>query len=92
MRLIKRSPLRPLRRAIGWCAAVTVGTLAALVAAVLALLVTAGLLVVGFVGVVSVGLAAMALKARPRQPEGQLLEARRVGGHSWVAYGWDGPR
>jgi hypothetical protein len=40
-------------------------------------------------------LAAAALRARrtvraPTDPK--LIEARHIGGHSWVAYGWDGRR
>jgi hypothetical protein len=40
-------------------------------------------------------LAAAAVRARrtvrpPVDPE--LIEARHIGGHSWVAYGWDGRR
>jgi hypothetical protein len=28
--------------------------------------------------------------AKPRSGEPDLIEAHHVGGHSWVAYGWDG--
>jgi hypothetical protein len=41
-------------------------------------------------------LAAAAVRARRtavREPEDpDLIEARNIGGHSWVAYGWDGRR
>jgi len=40
-------------------------------------------------------LAGAAVRARrtvraPTDPD--LIEARHIGGHSWVAYGWDGRR
>jgi hypothetical protein len=41
------------------------------------------------------GLAAFALRGRPATaaaaPAGEpgLIEARHMGGHSWVAYGWN---
>ena len=34
---------------------------------------------------------ALVHKIRPKGTTNQV-EARRVGGHSWVAYGWDGRR
>jgi len=65
---------------------------AALVGAVLALVVTATVVVIAAMSSLLLGLAAAAVKARRtihRHAPGPVIEARPVGGHSWVAYGWD---
>jgi hypothetical protein len=74
--------------AIAWIAAAVIGVVLAVVfaATVVVILVMAAALAV---------LAAAAIRARrtvrpPADPE--LIEARNIGGHSWVAYGWDGRR
>ena len=44
---------------------------------------------------VVVALSAAALRARRTvraSVDPELIEARHIGGHSWVAYGWDGRR
>ncbi|KSB88466.1 hypothetical protein AS593_19175 [Caulobacter vibrioides] len=64
------------------------------VAAVVAVVFAATLVVVGFMATALLGLAAFALRGR-RQARAKaaadpnLIEARNVGGHSWVAYGWN---
>ena len=71
---------------------------ATLIGAVLAVVFTATVVVIGLMASVVIGLTAMAVRASraarvrrvPADPN--LIEARRVGGHSWVAYGWDGQR
>jgi hypothetical protein len=77
-------------------AGVVCTVIAALVATVLALAVAASVVVVALMGGVLLFLASLAMRARrtarskaPADPGPQLLEARHVGGHSWVAYGWD---
>lgn len=74
-------------------------TCAAIIGAVMAVIVAAALVVIGLMASVFIGLSAMAMGARrasrakaqtPADPD--VIEARRVGGHSWVAYGWDGQR
>jgi hypothetical protein len=48
--------------------------------------------VVGFIGSALFGLAAFAFRGRKvatSPAEDGLIEARNVGGHSWVAYGWN---
>ena len=70
-------------------------TAAAVVAVVLAVVFTATFLVILLMGVALLALAGAALRARrtvraPADPN--LIEARNIGGHSWVAYGWDGRR
>ena len=70
-------------------------TAAAVVGVVLALVFTATFVVILFMAAMVLGLAAAALRARrtarrPTDPD--LIEARHISGHSWVAYGWDGRR
>jgi hypothetical protein len=82
-------------RGIAWLGAAIAWTAAALIGAVLAIFFAATVVVILFMAGVLVVLAAAALRARrtvraPAQPD--LLEARHIGGHSWVAYSWDGRR
>jgi Flp pilus assembly protein TadB len=68
--------------------------IAAAVATVLAVALAASVVVIGLMGGALLFLASLAMRARRRveaktDPGPQLLEARHVGGHSWVAYGWD---
>jgi len=63
-------------------------------AAVLAVVFAATLVVIGFMATALLGLTAFALRARHSTPpappsDPSLLEARHMGGHSWVAYGWN---
>lgn len=67
-------------------------SIAVAVAAVLAVVFAATLVVIGFMATALLGLAAFAFRARrpataPVDPA--LIEARHMGGHSWVAYGWN---
>lgn len=84
-------------------AAAVFGLLAAaaatLIGAVLAVIFAATVVVIGLMATVVIGLTAMAMRAgraararRATASDPTLIEARRVGGHSWVAYGWDGQR
>jgi len=71
-------------------------TLAAAVGLVLAVVFAATVVVIGFMASLVLALAGLAMKARrtARAKAGQdgVIEAHRVGGHSWVAYGWDNRR
>ena len=72
-----------------------IATLAALaVGAVLAVFAAATVLVIAVMGTALLTLAGAARRARrtatARRADPTLIEARNVGGHSWVAYGWDG--
>ncbi|HEX4095246.1 MAG TPA: hypothetical protein VHX64_00895 [Caulobacteraceae bacterium] len=74
--------------AIAWIAAIAIG-------AVLAVFFAATVVVILVMAAALAALAAGALRARrtvrkPADPD--LIEARHIGGHSWVAYGWDGQR
>jgi hypothetical protein len=72
--------------------------IAAAVGAVLAVALAASVVVIALMGGALLFLASLAMRARrtvragaigAKDPGPQLLEARHVGGHSWVAYGWD---
>jgi len=60
-------------------------------AAVLAVFFAATVVVVGVLGLALLGLGGFAYRARKglRRTDPDVIEARHVGGHSWVAYGWD---
>jgi Flp pilus assembly protein TadB len=68
--------------------------IAAVVATMLAVALAASVVVVALMGGALLFLASLAMRARrtarARSDAGaQIIEARNVGGHSWVAYGWD---
>jgi hypothetical protein len=73
--------------------------IAAAVGTVLAVALAASVLVIAVMGGALLFLASLAMRARrtvrasavgaKAEPGPQILEARHVGGHSWVAYGWD---
>lgn len=71
-------------------------TLAGAVGLVLALVFAATVVVIGLIGGVLLALAGLAVKARrtarAKPAQDGVIEARQVGGHSWVAYGWDNRR
>jgi hypothetical protein len=82
-------------RGIAWIAGAIAWIAAAIIGAVLALFFAATVAVILVMAAVLVALAAAAIRARrtvrpPAEPN--LIEARNIGGHSWVAYGWDGQR
>ncbi|HUZ14009.1 MAG TPA: hypothetical protein VMU93_14320 [Caulobacteraceae bacterium] len=88
-------PGRSAFRGLAWLGGAFALMGAAAIGAVLALLFAASLVVISLMAVVVLALAGAAFKARrsmrePRDPN--LIEARQTGGHSWVAYGWDGRR
>jgi hypothetical protein len=82
-------------RSLAWVGGVLASLAASVVAAVLALVFTASLVVIAVMAAALLAFALLAARARrvlrpaanPADP--QILEARNVGGHSWVAYGWD---
>jgi hypothetical protein len=74
--------------ALAWLGAAAVG-------AVMALVFAATLVVIGLMASALIALSAAAVRARRsvrRAADPTLLEARHVGGHSWIAYSWDGRR
>jgi hypothetical protein len=82
-------------RGLAWIVGLFLSVIAAALAAVLAVAVAATMVVVAVMGGALLLLAPLALRARRavRAHRGvggpQLLEARHIGGHSWVAYSWD---
>lgn len=88
MSTVAASPLRNL----AWIAGALATSAAVVMGAILAVVFAATVVVVGFIGSALFGLAAFALRGRkagkPQADDG-LIEARNVGGHSWVAYGWN---
>jgi hypothetical protein len=66
---------------------------AVIVGAVMAVFFAATVAVIGVMASALLALAGLALRARrtvrarSRQPD--LIEARHLGGHHWVAYGWN---
>jgi hypothetical protein len=78
-------------KSVAWLGAALATVAAAAVAAVLALFFAATVVVIAVMTSALVTFTGLALRARrtaqPRDPK--LLEARHLGGHSWVAYGWD---
>jgi hypothetical protein len=63
------------------------------IAAVLAVVFAATLVVISIMAAALLAVGGLAYRARKAtvRPSGDptLIEARNVGGHSWVAYGWD---
>ena len=78
-------------RSIVWLGAGLATVAAAAVAAVLALFFAATIVVIAVMASALVTFTGLALRARRsvRAKDPDLIEARNIGGHSWVAYGWD---
>ena len=76
---------------LAWVGGAVASAAAIGLAAVLAVFFAATVVVVGVLGLALLGLGGFAYRARKvlRRPEPGVIEARNVGGHSWVAYGWD---
>ena len=84
------------RKGIATVFGLVAATLAAAVGLVLALIFAATIVVIGFMGSLLLALAGLAMKARrtakAKPQQDGVIEAHRIGGHSWVAYGWDNRR
>ena len=82
-------------RSLAWFGGALASLAASIVAAILALVFTASVVVIGVMAATLVAFALLAARARravrgaPARDDAQLIEARNVGGHSWVAYGWE---
>ncbi len=89
-------PTSSLLRGLTWIVGAVAGLAAAAIAAVLAVFFAATMMVVALMASILLALAAAAVRARRvvRAPaaDPNVIEARNVGGHSWVAYGWDDRR
>lgn len=89
-------PGRSAFRGIAWIAGAIAWIAAAATGAVLAVFFAATVVVIFLMAAVLLTLAGAAVRARRsvrrRAADPDLIEARHIGGHSWVAYGWDGRR
>src|SRR5579859_6275681 len=88
-------PRASLWRGLAWCVGSLAGLAAAATAAVLAVFFAATMMVIAFMASILLALAAAAVRARrsvSNAADPGVIEARHVGGHSWVAYGWDDRR
>jgi hypothetical protein len=76
---------------LAWIGGAIATACAAAVAAVLAVFFAATVVVLALMAAVLVAFAGLALRARrtTRRRDPGVLEARHLGGRSWVAYGWD---
>lgn len=82
-------------RGLAWFVGAMASAAAVAVGAALAIVFAATFVVIGLMASALLALMVAAFKARRtvRAPvDADILEARNVGGHSWVAYGWDGRR
>ena len=80
------------RRGLAWLGGLVATAAALTIGAFLALFAAATVVVLALMTSALLALSGLALRARrtvrtPADPD--LIEARRVGGHSWVAYGWN---
>jgi hypothetical protein len=88
----RRTPLQNVAwKPLAWVGGVVATICAAAVAAVLAVVFAASLVVIALMASVLLVFAGLALRARRtmRRQAGDVIEARHLGGGSWVAYGWD---
>jgi hypothetical protein len=82
-------------RSLAWLGGAVAWAAAAAIGAVLALFFAATVVVISLMGMALLALAGLAVRARRSgrpAADPSLIEARHLGGHSWVAYGWDGRR
>ena len=82
-------------RGLAWLAGGLATVAALAIGAVLAVFAAASVVVIAVMATALLTFAAAARRARravvqPGQDDPSLIEARNIGGHSWVAYGWDG--
>lgn len=81
-------------RGLAWVAGLLATCAALAVGAVLAVFATLTVVVIALMSSALLGLAVLANRARrsvraKTAPDTDIIEARHVGGHSWVAYGWN---
>ncbi|MGH6988171.1 MAG: hypothetical protein ACRED9_15190 [Caulobacteraceae bacterium] len=88
-------PLRAAGRSLALLAGVIASAGAVAIGAVMAVFFAAAMVMTAVLAsalLALVGAALRAGRARRRPTEPDLIEARHLGGHHWVAYGWDGGR
>jgi len=80
------------RKGLAWLGGLVATAAALTIGAILAVFAAATVVVIALMTSALLALSGLALRARRRvhAPAGtDLIEARHVGGHSWVAYGWN---
>ncbi len=86
------SPGRSAFASVAWIGGALAWTAAAVIGAVLTVVFAATMVVIALMSSALLAFAAVALRAKRTvraRVDPNLIEARHVGGHSWVAYGWD---
>ena len=88
---------RPLGfRGLAWLGGAVATGAAALIAAVIAIVFAAAMAVIALMTGALIALGSLAYRAkravRRTAADDGVIEARHLGGHSWVAYGWDRAR
>jgi len=84
------SPIDGALKGLAWLG----GLLATAFAAILAVFVAAAVLALAMTAALFLGFTSLAVRGRRgvrASDDPDLIEAKNVGGHSWVAYGWDRP-
>ncbi|ATQ42202.1 hypothetical protein [Caulobacter mirabilis] len=81
-------------KGLAWVAGALATCAALVIGAVLAVFAAATVVVIAIMSSVLLGLAGLAMRARRTarartNADPDLIEAHKVGGHSWVAYGWN---
>lgn len=89
-----RSGSRSAVQGLAWVAGVLATCAALTIGAVLAVFATLTVVVIALMSSALLGLAVLANRARRSvrtraSTDSDIIEARNVGGHSWVAYGWN---
>lgn len=82
-------------RGLAWLGGGVAWVAAAAIGAVLAVFFAATVVVIALMTTALLAVATAAMRARRTvraKADPDLIEARHMGGHSWVAYGWDGQR
>lgn len=77
---------------LAWLGGAVITAIAAAAAAVLAVVFAATVVVIAVVSTALFGLIALVMRSRrpaKAKADDGIIEAQNVGGHSWVAYGWD---
>jgi hypothetical protein len=76
---------------LAWVCGALATVAAISIGAILAIFFAATMVVIGLLTAVVLALGALAFRFRKvtREKDTTIIEARHIGGHSWVAYGWD---
>lgn len=81
-------------KSLAWVGGLLATCAALAVAAVLAVFATAAVVVLALMASATLAFAGLAMRAKRTararaNADPNLIEARHMGGHSWVAYGWN---